>query len=111
VLDRPAEDRIAGVPSWTGALPAARMASSFCAAVEERIEELLVPFARAVAVLDDIPGVGPTAAHAIIAEIGVDMTRFPTAAHLASWAKFAPGVNESAGKNKGNARPDTAIAT
>jgi transposase len=72
------------------------------AAVEERIEELVAPFARAVAVLDDIPGVGLVAAHAIIAEIGVDMTRFPTAAHLASWAKFAPGVNESAGKSKGN---------
>jgi transposase len=38
----------------------------------------------------------------IIAEIGVDMTRFPTPAHLASWAKFAPGVKESAGRNKGN---------
>lgn len=48
------------------------------------------------------PGVGVTAARAIIAEIGLDMTRFPTAGHLASWAKFAPGVNESAGKSKGN---------
>ncbi|WP_406068770.1 transposase [Micromonospora sp. NBC_01638] len=72
------------------------------AAVEDRIDELVTPFARAVAALDDIPGVGPTAARAIIAEIGVDMKRFPTAGHLASWAKFAPGVKESAGKNKGN---------
>lgn len=63
---------------------------------------MVAPFAAAVAVLDEIPGIGVTAAHAIIAEIGVDMSRFPTAAHLASWAKFAPGVNESAGKNKGN---------
>ena len=46
-------------------------------------------------------GSSRTAAHAIIAEIGVDMTRFPTAGHLASWAKFAPGVKESAGKKKG----------
>jgi hypothetical protein len=38
----------------------------------------------------------------IIAEIGLDMSRFPTPAHLASWAKFAPGVKESAGRNKGN---------
>lgn len=72
------------------------------AAVEARIAELVAPFARAVAVLDDVPGIGATAAHAIIAEIGVDMTRFPTAGHLASWAKFAPGVKESAGKTKGN---------
>jgi transposase len=72
------------------------------AAVEDRIEELVAPFAAAVAVLDEIPGIGATAAHAIIAEIGVDMTRFPTPAHLASWAKFAPGVKQSAGKNKGN---------
>ena len=49
-----------------------------------------------------IPGVGSTAARAIIAEIGVDMHRCPTAAHLTSWAKFAPGVNQSAGKTKGN---------
>jgi transposase len=72
------------------------------AAVEDRIEDLIAPFTRAVAVLDEIPGIGATAAHAIIAEIGVDMTRFPTPAHLASWAKFAPGVKESAGRNKGN---------
>jgi transposase len=72
------------------------------AAVEDRIEVLVAPFTRAVAVLDEIPGIGVTAAHAIIAEIGIDMSRFPTAGHLASWAKFAPGVKESAGKNKGN---------
>lgn len=71
-------------------------------AVEDRIEELIAPFAAAVEALDDIPGIGATAAQAIIAEIGVDMTRFPTAAHLASWARFAPGVKESAGKNTGN---------
>jgi transposase len=71
-------------------------------AVENRIEELIIPFADAVTRLDAIPGVGPVAARIIIAEIGLDMTRFPTPAHLASWAKFAPGVKESAGKNKGN---------
>jgi transposase len=51
--------------------------------------------------LDEIPGVGITVAQVIIAEVGVDMSRFPTAAHLASWARFAPGVKESAGKRKG----------
>ncbi len=70
--------------------------------VEARTEAQIAPFAPAVARLDEIPGVGVTAAHAIIAEIGVDMTRFPTAAHLASWAKFAPGIKESAGRKKGN---------
>ena len=70
-------------------------------AVEARIEELVAPFAPAVARLDEITGVGATAAHVVIAEIGLDMTRFPTAAHLCSWARFAPGVKESAGKNKG----------
>lgn len=71
-------------------------------AVEDRIEDLIVPFADAATRLDAIPGIGPVAARIIIAEIGVDMTRFPTPAHLASWAKFAPGVKESAGKSKGN---------
>ena len=75
--------------------------SADIAAVEERIDELIVPFARAVERLDEIPGVGITAAHVMVAEIGVDMSRFPTPAHLCSWARFAPGIKESAGKNKG----------
>ncbi|MFY1637208.1 IS110 family transposase [Solwaraspora sp. WMMB335] len=70
--------------------------------VEARVEALIAPFAAAVTRLDEIPGVGVTAAHTVIAEIGPDMTRFPTAGHLASWARFAPGVKESAGRNKGN---------
>ncbi len=73
------------------------------AAVDEQIEAHLAPFATAAARLDEIPGIGPIAAATIIAEIGVDMSRFPTAAHLCSWAKFAPGINSSAGKTKGNA--------
>ncbi|HTF48833.1 MAG TPA: IS110 family transposase [Pseudonocardia sp.] len=75
--------------------------SADIAAVETRIEELIAPFAPAVVRLDEITGVGLTAAHVMIAEIGVDMTRFATAAHLCSWARFAPGIKESAGKNKG----------
>ena len=70
--------------------------------MQERADEQLAPFAGAVAALDRIPGIGPTAAAIIIAEIGLDMTRFPTPAHLSSWAKFAPGVTESAGRKKGN---------
>ena len=72
------------------------------AAVDAQIEEHLAPFDDAVARLDEIPGIGPTAAAVIIAEIGTDMTRFPTPGHLTSWAKFAPGIKSSAGKTKGN---------
>ncbi|HET9565421.1 MAG TPA: IS110 family transposase, partial [Mycobacterium sp.] len=61
------------------------------AAVDTQIGQHLAAFDDAVARLDEIPGIGPTAAAIIIAEIGLDMTRFPTPAHLASWAKFAPG--------------------
>jgi transposase len=75
--------------------------SADIAAVEAKVEELIAPFAQAVERLDEIPGVGATAAHVMIAEIGLDMSRFPTAAHLCSWARLAPGVKESAGKKKG----------
>ena len=69
--------------------------------LDQRIEEMIAPFAAAAARLDEIPGIGPVAAAIIIAEVGTDMSRFPTPGHLASWAKFAPGVSESAGKKKG----------
>jgi transposase len=71
------------------------------AALEAKFEEQMAPFVAAVAKLDEIPGINPAAAHVILAEIGRDMHRFPTAGHLVSWAKFAPGVKESAGKKKG----------
>jgi transposase len=71
------------------------------AELDERIEAMIAPFAAAVDRLDEIPGIGRIAAAVIIAEIGTDMTRFPTSGHLVSWAKFAPGVKQSAGKNKG----------
>jgi transposase len=85
--------------------------SADIAELEARIEEQIAPFAHAVARLDEIPGVGVTAAQTIIAEIGLDMSRFPTPAHLASWAKFAPGVKESAGRSKGNGSTGTATPT
>ena len=53
-------------------------------ALTGRIEEAIAPFARQVAQLDEIPGVGKTCAQELVAGIGVDMTRFPTAGHLAS---------------------------
>lgn len=71
--------------------------------VDARIQEQIAPFASAADRLEQIPGVGSTAARAIIAEIGTDMTRFPTPAHLAGWARFAPGMKESAGRKKGSA--------
>jgi len=76
-------------------------ASADIADLDTQIEAQIAPFAGAVARLDEIPGVGATAAAVIIAEVGVDMTRFPTPAHLSSWARFAPGVKESAGRKKG----------
>jgi transposase len=77
--------------------------SADIAELEARIEEEVAPFAQAVDRLDGICGVGRTAAQVIIAEIGTDMGRFPTPGHLASWARFAPGVKQSAGKRKGKA--------
>src|SRR5438270_5839586 len=62
---------------------------------------MIAPCVDVVARLDEIPAIGPTAAAVVIAEIGVDMSRFPTPGHLGSWAKFTPGVKESAGKRKG----------
>jgi len=70
-------------------------------ALDTRIEAVIASFAGAAAKLDEIPGINRAAAHAILAEIGLDMSRFPTAGHLVSWAKYAPGVKESAGKKKG----------
>ncbi len=71
--------------------------------MQARIDARIGELAPAVARLDAIPGVGPVAAQMILAEIGTDMSRFPTPAHLTSWARFAPGVSESAGRPKGNA--------
>ena len=71
-----------------------------------QIEAALAPFARERTRLDAIPGIGPRTAEVLLAECGVDMHRFPTAAHLASWAGLCPGHHESAGKRKtGRIRP------
>jgi len=65
-----------------------------------RIEEAISPFGAQTAQPDEIPGIGVTAAQEIIAEIGTDMTRFPTPGHLVSWAKFAPKARQPAGRSK-----------
>ena len=69
-------------------------------ALTGRIDEVIAPFAHQVSQLDEITGVGKTGAQELIAEIGVDMTRFPDAAHLVSWAKYAPTARQSAGRSK-----------
>jgi transposase len=67
-------------------------------AAHARAGETGLPFVRARDRLDTITGIGKRGADCIIAEIGTDMSRFPTAAHLASWAAVAPGNNITGGK-------------
>jgi transposase len=75
------------------------------ARLSQEIAERLRPFEAEVARLQTIPGVGRRGAETLLAEIGPDMTRFPTARHLASWAGMCPGNYESAGKRqKGTTR-------
>jgi transposase len=70
------------------------------ARLDTRIDEASLPFDPQTQLLATIPGIGERAAQVIISEIGVEMARFPTAAHLASWAGLCPGNNESAGKHR-----------
>jgi len=68
--------------------------------LDGEIEQVITPFAEQVRRLRTIPGIGERTAQVLVSEIGVDMTRFPTAEHLASWAGLCPGNNESAGKHR-----------
>ncbi len=68
--------------------------------IEARIGETLVPFRAAVSLLTTMPGVSETAAAVIVAEIGTDMSLFPSAGHLLSWAGLCPRLDESAGKRR-----------
>jgi transposase len=70
------------------------------AQVDERIAAALEPSEAAMTVLLSIPGIQRRTAEVVIAEIGTDMSRFPSSRHLASWAGLCPGNNESAGKRK-----------
>lgn len=81
-----------------------------------QIEQQLAPYDASLHRLEQIPGLGPIAAITILAEIGQDMTRFPSAKHLASWAGVAPGNKQSGGKrlrastNKGNTHLQAVLA-
>jgi transposase len=78
---------------------------SFTTQIDEltaRIEILAEPYWRQIQQLDAVHGTGITSAQDVIAEIGVDMTVFPTPAHLVSWAKWCPQVSQSGGKRKGS---------
>lgn len=71
----------------------------------EKTESLILgymtrPYQEAADAIDAIPGIGQISAQQIIAEVGIDMSRFPSAAHLCNWAGICPGNNESAGKRK-----------
>jgi transposase len=83
----------------SGQDPAARTGSAFSI---EASAETVAECARLTTIerLDEIPGIGPQTAQAILAEIGFDMTRFPTAAHLVSWAKLCPRTIQSGAKQR-----------
>lgn len=68
--------------------------------LSEEIERVIAPFCEEIELLSTIPGVGRRTAETLIAEIGVDMSRFATSGHLASWAGMCPGNDESAGKRR-----------
>jgi len=68
--------------------------------LSERIEELTRPYSRELELLDTIPGVDQRSAEMLLAEIGPDMSQFPTEHHLASWAGLCPGQRESGGKKQ-----------
>jgi transposase len=70
------------------------------AQVSQQVEQTIAPFAADLARLDTIPGIDRRTAEVLIAELGVDMSVFPTAAHAASWAALCPGQHESAGKRR-----------
>jgi transposase len=68
--------------------------------LEAHLGDTLAPFRAAISLLTTMPGLSDTAARVLVAEIGIDMSRFPTAGHLVSWAGLCPRLDESAGKRQ-----------
>jgi transposase len=72
------------------------------ATLDAQVEASLGPFRTAVELITSIPGVKNLGAHGIVSEVGIDMSRFPSAAHLLSWTGICPRNDESAGKRRSN---------
>ena len=92
----PADAAPAGQPPATEPAPAATAPTA--APPSPTAEPAALTWNAAIAFADAVPGIGVRLAQDILAETGIDMSRFPSAGHLASWAKLCPGHNESAGK-------------
>lgn len=73
--------------------------------LDDTIDNEIKGYEDAIKKIDELPGIGKRSAEIIVAEMGIDMSRFPTAAHLASWVGLCPGNNESAGKRKSGKTP------
>ena len=88
-------------PSWSATYwPTSTNLEESIARFSAEIERVIAPLCEEVALLSTIPGVDRRTAETLIAEIGVDMSRFPSSGHLASWAGMCPGNDESAGKRR-----------
>jgi transposase len=85
--------------------------SAAIATLEAKIERQIVPFQAAVVRLDEICGVGRAAAQVLIAEIGIDMGRFPTPGHLVAWARFAPGSRNRRASRRARPAPGAGTRT
>ena len=72
------------------------------ARIDKEVNANVTPFRAAIEMLSTIPGISTLSAEVIVAEIGIDMSRFPTAGHLISWAGLCPKNDESAGKHRSN---------
>jgi transposase len=68
--------------------------------LDDIINNQMKGYEDAIKMLDELPGIGKRSAEVIVAEIGIDMNRFPSAGHISSWSGLCPGNNESAGKRK-----------